>query len=262
MVGHGHAIPLEVVGTMIEMADVAWSALEYRRERKAEAAEEDDIAHLKAENLRLRTVLDDNLAVLQGLYKSPSVSKDCPPDLYTRLVAAVDSSSFLANLESLHQESTDLPNGKFPSSEATGTNLNAVEIMVDVDHGEPTWWVWVTNDIVPDCLEEVSGIDNENYVIISEENVVDAIAHFIARCILENPKSKVLTPEELQRNVTTVLGGIKDRSKWRNVWEAGKVIYTLSTCGIALAGLYRHRAILKAAARGVGASANLVLKVV
>ncbi|XP_010926427.1 uncharacterized protein [Elaeis guineensis] len=262
MVGHGHAIPLEVVGTMIEMADVAWSALEYRRERKAEAAEEDEIAQLKAENLRLKTVLADNLAVLQGLSKSPSISKDCPPDLYTRLVAAADSSSFLAKLESLHQESTDLPNGKFPSSEATGTNLNSVEIMVDVDHGEPSWWVWVTHDIVPGCLEEVSGIDNENYVIISEENVIDGIADFIARCILENPKSKDLTPEELQKTVTRVLGGIKDRSKWRNVWEAGKIIYTLSTWGIALVGLYRHRAILKAAARGVSASANLVLKVV
>lgn len=63
--------------------------------------------------------------------------------------------------------------------------------MIDVDHGEPSWWVWVTHDIVPDCLEEVSGIDNENYVIISEENVVDGVAYFIARCILENPKSKV-----------------------------------------------------------------------
>ncbi|XP_026663875.2 uncharacterized protein LOC113463307 isoform X1 [Phoenix dactylifera] len=246
MVGHAHEIPLEVVGTMIEMADVAWSALEYRRERKAEAAEEDEISHLKAENLRLRTVLADNLAVLQGLYKSPSVSNDCPPDLYTRLVAAVDSSSFLTKLESLHQESTDLPNDKLPSSEPIGANLNGVEIMVD--------------EIVPDCLEEVSGIDNESYVIISEENVVEGIAHFIASCILENPKSKVLTPEELQRTVTRALGGIKDRSKWRNVWEAGRIIYTLSTWGIALAGIYRHRAILKAAAKGVSASANLALK--
>ncbi|XP_038984759.1 uncharacterized protein LOC113463307 isoform X2 [Phoenix dactylifera] len=235
MVGHAHEIPLEVVGTMIEMADVAWSALEYRRERKAEAAEEDEISHLKAENLRLRTVLADNLAVLQGLYKSPSVSNDCPPDLYTRLVAAVDSSSFLTKLESLHQESTDLPNDKLPSSEPI-------------------------DEIVPDCLEEVSGIDNESYVIISEENVVEGIAHFIASCILENPKSKVLTPEELQRTVTRALGGIKDRSKWRNVWEAGRIIYTLSTWGIALAGIYRHRAILKAAAKGVSASANLALK--
>ncbi|EHA8588545.1 putative Dihydrodipicolinate synthase [Cocos nucifera] len=174
---------------MIEMADVAWCAVEYRRERKADAAE-DEISHLKAENLRLRTVLADNLAILQSLYKCPPVSKDCPPDLYTRLVAAVDSSSFLTKLESLHQESTDLPNGKPPSSEATGGNLNAVEIMIDVDHGEPSWWVWVTHEIDPNCLEEVSGIDNENYVIISEENVVEGIAHFIARCILENPKSK------------------------------------------------------------------------
>lgn len=32
------------------------------------------------------------------------------------------------------------------------------------------------------------------------------------------------------------VGGIKDQKKWRSIWEAGKVIYTLSTWGIALAG--------------------------
>lgn len=45
--------------------------------------------------------------------------------------------------------------------------------------------------MVQDNLEETSGIDNENYVIIREENVVDGIAEFIAKCIHENPKSKV-----------------------------------------------------------------------
>jgi len=68
--------------------------------------------------------------------------------------------------------------------------MKEIDLSVNVD-GEPCWWMWVTKNIVPDNSEEVSGIDNENYVVISEENVIDGIAEFIAKCIHENPKSKV-----------------------------------------------------------------------
>lgn len=56
---------------------------------------------------------------------------------------------------------------------------------------EPSWWVWVTDEKFHCNVEERSGIDNENYVIISEEHVVDGVAHFMARCILSNPKAQV-----------------------------------------------------------------------
>ncbi|WOK93419.1 hypothetical protein Cni_G02116 [Canna indica] len=261
MVRHGHGIPLEVVGSMLEMADFAWNAIEHRRERRTEAHEEDEAAQLRAENLRLRTILADNLTLLQTIYDSPGVSEDCPPDLHSRLLAAVEGSKFLDKFESLHEGSKSLTYSRLPGSQDKDPDLNGMEIMINVDDGEPSWWVWVAHEIPPDCLEEVSGIDNENYVIISEENVIDGISNFIAICILEHHKYKVLTPEQLQKAVTRALDGTKDKSKWRNIWEAGKIIYTLSTWGIALAGLYRHRAIVKAAAKGVSASANMVMKV-
>lgn len=66
-----------------------------------------------------------------------------------------------------------------------------MDVPINVDDGKVSWWVWVTSEIAPKSLEEVSGIDDENYVIITEEDVVDGIANFIARCILENQKSKV-----------------------------------------------------------------------
>ncbi|XP_072990760.1 uncharacterized protein [Typha latifolia] len=277
MVGHGaHGIPLEVVGTMIEMADVAWYALEHRPGRKGAAEgdnvspppaqlplsgeEVDEIAQLRLENVRLRNQLSENLALLQGLYKEP-ISKDCPPDLYTRLVAAVDSSNFLNKLESLNQVSKAVPSGRLLSDDITGLGLEAVDIPIIVDEGEPSWWVWVSHDISTNSLEEVSGIDNENYVIISEENVIDGIANFIARCILENSNSKILSAKDLQNAVMRALGGMKEKKKWRSVWEAGKIIYTMSTWGIAFAGLYGNRTILKAAAKGVSASSKLVMKV-
>jgi hypothetical protein len=52
-------------------------------------------------------------------------------------------------------------------------------------------WVLVSCDTAGGNMEEISGIDNENYVMVNEDDIVDALATFVARCILEDPKSKV-----------------------------------------------------------------------
>ena len=81
-----------------------------------------------------------------------------------------------------------------------GEDLEAVDILINVDQEEPSWWVWVTDSMVPGTSEERSGIDDESYVIICEEHVVDGVANFIARCIVSNPKLQKLTPEQLQKS--------------------------------------------------------------
>jgi hypothetical protein len=64
-----------------------------------------------------------------------------------------------------------------------GIEESSGDVSINVD-GELSWWVWVTEKLDSQNLEEPSEIDNENYVIISEENVIDGIASFIARRIL------------------------------------------------------------------------------
>ncbi|KAK1301539.1 hypothetical protein QJS10_CPB12g01672 [Acorus calamus] len=266
---HGIAHPLEMVETVMEVADVAWEAYEHRLRhlrRKvsddqpsedAGGGEEDyDVASLRSENLRLRSQLEENLSLLESLARSPPLSSACPPDLHVRLAAAVDSSNFLNHLQTLQQAQND----NFPFKEATESDLHLVEDLVNVDLEQPSWWVWVTPEMVPSTVEELSGIDNENYVIINEEHIVDGVANFLAKCILANPKSKRLTPEELQKTVARALGGMNDWGKMKKVWHAAKLFYAFSTWGIALAGLYRHRAIVKAAAKGVQTSGKLIMK--
>ncbi|KAE8715454.1 hypothetical protein F3Y22_tig00110174pilonHSYRG00491 [Hibiscus syriacus] len=65
---------------------------------------------------------------------------------------------------------------------------------------DPSWWVWVTDEMVPSNVEEWSGIDDENYIVVTEEHVVDGVANFMAKCILSNPKAQTLIPEQLQRS--------------------------------------------------------------
>lgn len=95
--GHGaHADPLEVVHTVIEMAEVARFAVEHCPGRhktttvspdKADVAEEEgkekgeEIERIRSENLKLRRQLARNFVLIQELCKSPDFSNECPPDV-------------------------------------------------------------------------------------------------------------------------------------------------------------------------------------
>ncbi|TXG52972.1 hypothetical protein EZV62_022141 [Acer yangbiense] len=291
---------LEVAKTVLEVADVAWLAVEcldHRHEAHARHAHHDhesfdnqtrdDLEALKSENRRLRDLLNQNLKLLENLSESPAVLNDCPPDLYARLVATVDSEKFLTRLKSLHQASVNGTGNEFPFKEATGCCINlsisimliyllldtdlflvpeladdvrSAGILINVDQEEPSWWVWVTEEMVPNNAEEWSGIDNENYVVVSEEHVVDGVAYFMAKCVMSNPKAVNLAPEELQKVLAKALGSVSKLEKMLDIWSAGKMFYTLSTWGLALAGLYKSRAVLRFAASGVHMTSKAVLR--
>lgn len=78
-----------------------------------------------------------------------------------------------------------------------GTDQQTAEILINMSLEEPSWWVWVTDEMVLSNIEERSTIDNENYVIVSEESVVDGVANFMAKCVLSNPNSQVYDTQNL-----------------------------------------------------------------
>lgn len=267
---------MEVAKTVLEVADVAWTAMEFthhvhnhnHHENHSQDADRDtscasieqELEYVRSENRRLRSLLEQNLKLLQNLSESPALLADCPPDLHSRLLATVDSENFLTRLKSLQQAAVDDTSIGFPFKEAQGYDLQSAEVLINVDNNEPSWWVWVTEEMVPNNVEEQSGIDNENYVVVTEEHVVDGVANFMANCIVSNTKAQNMTPEELQKTLSKALGGVSKLEKVLDIWHAGKLFYTLSTWGLALAGLYRGRAVLKLAAMGVHTTSKVVLK--
>ncbi|XWS25157.1 hypothetical protein CRYUN_Cryun27aG0046400 [Craigia yunnanensis] len=237
---------VEVAKTVLEVADVAWTAMERCHHLHHNHNHEDDspenhdnsklekeLETLKSENQRLRNHLEQNLKLLNNLLESPAILNDCPPDLYARLVSTVDSKDFLTRLKSLKESNTKI---EFPFMEATGDDMHSAEILINVDQKEPSWWVWVTDEMAPSNVEEWSGIDDENYIVVSEEHVVDGVANFMAKCILSNPNAQTLTPEELQKTLLKALGSVNKLEKVLGIWHAGKMFYTLSTWGLALVG--------------------------
>ncbi|XP_042060681.1 uncharacterized protein LOC121805002 [Salvia splendens] len=265
MVGH---VSMEMAKTVIEVADVAWTAVEScHHHRHHDAPKQSppeskegadlDIECTRAENERLRLLLEKNLNLLQEISSSPTLMHNCPSDLNDRILGAVKSESFLNELDFLRQNSTCT----FPFDEPSGADLEKAEVLIKMDHDEPSWWVWVSDDMVHKNTEEKSGIDNENYVIVTEEHVVDGIATFLARCILANPKSVNLTPSELQKAMMKALKGMNKFEKMLDIWHAGMLFYTLAMWGVTLASLYQGRAILRLAALGVHHSSKAALKI-
>ncbi|KAL6210281.1 hypothetical protein ACLB2K_015514 [Fragaria x ananassa] len=127
MGGHG---AIEVAKTVIEVADVAWKAMEcvehfhHDEEPKAGAISDEQLDALRAENRRLRKSLEQNLKLLENLTESPSLLNDCPPDLYARLVTAVNSESYLKRIKALQQKSVDC--NHFPFKVATEFDTGGV----------------------------------------------------------------------------------------------------------------------------------------
>lgn len=260
---------IEVAKTVMEVADVAWTAMEcchhYRHRHEEEDHEreneqEEDLESLRSENRRLRDLLQSNLKLLQTLSDSPSLLADCPPDLYARLVATVDSEEFLGRIKSLQQASGDETCNQFPFKIATESDVKTAEVLINVNQEEPSWWVWVTDEMVPGRVEERSGIDDDTYVLVSEEHVVDGVANFIAKCIVSNPKAQQMSPEELQKTMVKALGGVNKLHQMLEIWHAGKLFYALATWGLALTGLYQTRAVLKLAAMGVHTTSKVVMR--
>ncbi|CAN6298134.1 unnamed protein product [Urochloa humidicola] len=269
-----HKIPLEVAHTLVEIAEVARYAYHHRPGNHVAkdgdqttpipgddggGGANEEAARLREENAMLRARLADDLALLRDLHGAPCVSKECPPDLYNRLMTAVNNASFLAHLEKLQDESArqhaELSSGNM-------TEMEIGDIPDKMGDGKKGSWVLVACDTAGANLEEISGIDDENYVIINEDDVVDGIASFVARCIIEDPKSKSLSPAQLQKAVAKALDSLKSRWRWSTFWEAGQIIYILTTWGITLAGLYKSRHVLKVAAKGAVATTRFVMKAI
>lgn len=82
---------MEVALTVMEVAEVAWSAIENHHHGHQHKDDQDhghdsppadhDLESLRTENRRLRSLLRKNLELLQDLSHSPCLLKECPPDV-------------------------------------------------------------------------------------------------------------------------------------------------------------------------------------
>ncbi|KAB2025387.1 hypothetical protein ES319_D06G144600v1 [Gossypium barbadense] len=126
---------VEVAKTVLEVTDVAWTALDcshhlhhhHNAPHNLHNSElQKELENLKSENRRLRNQLEQNLKLLNNLSESPVLLNDCPPNLYARLVSTVDSRDFLTRLKSLNESDIKI---EFPFKEAAAKSLHLIVIV-------------------------------------------------------------------------------------------------------------------------------------
>jgi len=289
-----HVPDLEVIGRVAEVADLAWNAIERHHEHKESVTIherclklEEELAFQRSENERLKAELEEfckNVQDFKKLHNSSQSScgnalaagcpytelENCPSDLYERLRNTVDSPNFLAKLQTSHDNgnttSKDLAklqtshdNGNATSKDPANMGIEG-DILGNNNPEDPSLWVWVPDDMATRKVEERCGLDNEGYIIITEEDLVDGIATFIANYIVSNSQAKKMTPEQLQKVLSNVLESMYRRNTIKKLWDASKFMYTGATWGITLIGFYRHPFLLKAAMKAALFTGRILVK--
>lgn len=103
-------------------------------------------------------------------------------------------------------------------------------------------------------------LDQEDYVLVRQEDIVDGIACFMAAYLLSLEQSKDLTPDQLQQALSKAFSVKKKKGKLRKALDGSKVIYNVASWSATAIGIYQNPALLRAASTAFWASCRVVSK--
>ncbi|XP_020585139.1 uncharacterized protein LOC110027865 isoform X2 [Phalaenopsis equestris] len=128
--------------------------------------------------------------------------------------------------------------------------LGSIDISAcpDVSDDSASWDMVTSNDLWDDKQILVDNeSDEDSYVLIRQEEIVDGIACFMAAYLLSLKDSKELTPNQLQEALCKTFSGKKRKSRLRKAWDGSKVIYNVASWSATAFGIYQNPALLRAA---------------
>ncbi|KAK1396009.1 hypothetical protein POM88_005872 [Heracleum sosnowskyi] len=102
--------------------------------------------------------------------------------------------------------------------------------------------------------------EEEDYVLVRQEDIVDGIACFMAAYLLSLKQTKDLTPNQLQDALSKTFSLKKKKGKLRKAWDGSKVIYNVASWGATAIGIYQNPALLRAASAAFWTSCNVISK--
>ncbi|KAL3514255.1 hypothetical protein ACH5RR_026972 [Cinchona calisaya] len=123
---------------------------------------------------------------------------------------------------------------------------------------EGTSWDMVNeNDLWEDGNSE---LDQEDYVLVRQEDIVDGIACFMAAYLVSLEQTKELTPNRLQEALCKTFSVKKKKGKLRKAWDGSKVIYNVASWGATAIGIYQNPAIMNVASAAFLTSFRVISK--
>ncbi|KAJ8461422.1 hypothetical protein OPV22_034348 [Ensete ventricosum] len=170
---------------------------------------------------------------------SPSAAGYETDELCDLLKSRVESHDFL---QKLGNSKISVPHSISADDSASWDFVNAIEFWED---------------------EHVNG-DNESeqddYVLVRQEDIVDGIASFMAAYLLSLKQTKDLTPNQLQEALCKTFSVKKKKSKLRKAWDGSKVVYNVASWSATAIGIYQNPVLLKAASAAFWTSCRVISK--
>ncbi|OAY85295.1 hypothetical protein ACMD2_05646 [Ananas comosus] len=110
-----------------------------------------------------------------------------------------------------------------------------------------------------------NGSDQDEYVLVRQEDIVDGIACFMATYLLSLKETKFvqeMNPDQLQKALSKTFSLKKKKSKLRKAWDGSKVIYNVVSWGATAIGIYQNPALLRAASAAFWTSCRVISKLI
>ncbi|CAG7898712.1 unnamed protein product, partial [Brassica rapa] len=102
----------------------------------------------------------------------------------------------------------------------------------------------------------------DDYVVVREEDVADGIACFMVTYLSSLEQTKDISPDQLQKALSTMFSVKKRKGKLRKAWEGSKVIYNVASWSATAIGIYQNPMILSIASKAFWLSCKAVSKLV
>nr|KJB58907.1 hypothetical protein B456_009G230600 [Gossypium raimondii] len=108
-----------------------------------------------------------------------------------------------------------------------------VPISENVSEEGSSWDMVNDNDLWED--KDVD-LDQEDYVLVRQEDIVEGIACFMAAYLLSLKQTKDLSPNQLQEALSKTFSVKKKKGKLRKAWDGSKVVYNVASWGATAIG--------------------------
>ncbi|KAL4595390.1 uncharacterized protein LOC142620853 isoform X2 [Castanea sativa] len=137
--------------------------------------------------------------------------------------------------------------------------LESAQVTVPQNMAEEgnSWDMVNKNDLWESESDE---LDQEDYVLVRQEDIVEGIACFMAAYLLSLKQTKDLTPNQLQDALSKTFSVKKKKGKLRKAWDGSKVIYNVASWGATAIGIYQNPVILRAATKAFWTSCHVISK--
>lgn len=126
------------------------------------------------------------------------------------------------------------------------------------------WWAWTRPK--PDSAAQAEALLAQPpepepepltaYVLVEREDVVEALALFIARFVASHPQAAHLSPDKLRSALSSALADVR-KSRCRRLWDWSKSAHRWGVWCYGAATLYSDPWVIKAVCTGLWTAARL-----